>query len=159
MPLPERTLDELLQKLKFDEGNIAEAVLEQASLFMSVADLRIKKIRSRATKEVYHDTLKAFYAIQIRQNHAGKKPALTEAAIYELLLQEEDFKKALQVFDDAKAHEKWYELLTRAYEMRRDALKMFVQLTGGERELQLSTENKQRERLTSRLQASRPEDE
>lgn len=159
MPLKTRDLDTLLEKLEFGDETISDAVLEQASLYMASADYRIEQMRKRMRKELHFDRIRAHYALEIRNNHQGKK-TLTEAHIKEQLEEIDEYLKVRKELEELEVAEKWAELLVRAYEMRRDALKMYVQMTGGERELQLTgTAAKVRRQVTDRLTRERPEEE
>ena len=161
------TLEDLLDRLSFSEENVQSAVLEQAKLFFSAADYRIKKMRKYQEAKARLEQIRIHESLKLREKNSnpekGKK-ALTEKYLSDLVEQKQIIKEARAQLDQSERLEEWAKLLLEAYRQRRDSLRVYAQFAYVEDnfrvgENQIESMKEKRERLKRSIKDREEEDQ
>lgn len=120
-------LQELVNELYFEDEHLQTATLNQASLYQKAAAYRIRKMKARQIAEASFDDARTERALLLRRKYAGKKPALTERYLTDLVDGTQTVRVARDALQVAKRQEEYAKHLLEAYEHRRGSIKVLAQ--------------------------------
>lgn len=125
-------VEALLKKLSFVEEEVSTAAREQPTLFMQAARLRVQKLHERERAEARLKLLKSQKAQKIRNKIAALGDRATEGRVGELLAGDKEIRLSEKALHDAEEEEEYAKLLVEGFRMRRDSLKVIVEMVGAE---------------------------
>jgi len=122
----------LLEKLSFVEEETGPAAREQPMLYLYAARLRVQALRRTEKAKAALKLIRSQKAAKIREEVAGSGERATEGRVGELLTVSKVIQKAEEELRIAEEQEEYTKHILEAYRMRRDALKVVVELLGAE---------------------------
>jgi hypothetical protein len=133
-------LKKLLAKLDFVDEEVANAAKEQPMLYLTAARFRIQKMQRRIQAESSLAVTKAQRGAKFRAKVAEGGERVTEGRVNEMLVKDKEVRQLEDTARAAAEQEEFAKMLLDAYRMRKDALKIVVDLMGAELYVQRSME-------------------
>lgn len=121
------TSKELIRDLGVVSENILAEAARQPTMFIQAARYRVGKMRKRAEAIAAYDYHVANLAMKTRnrRNASGEKP-YTEGALKEKVACNSDTRRLQTIQDRAYEEEEFSKQILRAFEMRRDAIRIIA---------------------------------
>lgn len=124
-----KVMELVAKDLQVDLEDLNKAVSEQAGLYyyyaMKWAKATSKVLARKADLELYEAKKKRELRKQLADN--GRK--VTEATIEELVLSDEEYKKLLDAYLEAKDEEAFWQVVKESFKQRKDMIESLVNLS------------------------------